>query len=409
MSEKAALAYAARGWPVFPCDAEKRPLTAHGFKDAAAGADAVRRLWGGRPDCNVAISAEAAGLVVIDVDVKAGAPGLRSWQALVGELGASLEETATAKTPSGGLHFYYRAGDHAVGSSVGKLAPGVDVRARGGYVVAPPSTDIAGVAYEWLLGRGPECVASLPSALAERLVNQNGAGERRRLVPASVMPQGTRNSCLASLAGSMRCRGMSEAAIVAALLQENSDRCDPPLPDDEVRAIAASVASYPPSPGDVADGDRLARLNALSVVAGPAEIEAALREAGRSAASLDALARETLRERAIAVLKTRGVGSPARLVDAAFSVARAAEDAGISGGGLLMREVEAWPEAVGGPRLLGELAEALRRHVVLDEEACLAVALWIVLAHCYESHYTPSSTLLGNADCAAQSRLASYA
>jgi putative DNA primase/helicase len=40
---------------------------------------------------------------------------------------------------------------------------------------------------------------------------------------------------------------MSEAAIVGALIQENIDKCDPPLADDEVRDIAHSVARYTPA------------------------------------------------------------------------------------------------------------------------------------------------------------------
>lgn len=60
-----------------------------------------------------------------------------------------------------------------------------------------------------------------------------------------VIPSGARNETLASLAGTMRRRGMSGSAIEAALLVENL-RCDPPLPDVEVRNIATSVARYSP-------------------------------------------------------------------------------------------------------------------------------------------------------------------
>jgi len=44
----------------------------------------------------------------------------------------------------------------------------------------------------------------------------------------------------------MRNRGMTEGAILAALLQENAVSCSPPLPDSEVRAIAESVSRYEP-------------------------------------------------------------------------------------------------------------------------------------------------------------------
>lgn len=51
---------------------------------------------------------------------------------------------------------------------------------------------------------------------------------------------------LASLAGTMRRRGMGEAEIAASLAVVNRKRCSPPLGDDEVERIAASVARYEP-------------------------------------------------------------------------------------------------------------------------------------------------------------------
>ena len=82
----------------------------------------------------------------------------------------------------------------------------------------------------------------------------------------SVIPESSRNNSLASLAGSMRRRGMSEAAIEAALQEENSARCHPPLSTSEVSSIAQSIGRYTPGdPGnvsqtlnDVGNADRFA-------------------------------------------------------------------------------------------------------------------------------------------------------
>lgn len=71
-------------------------------------------------------------------------------------------------------------------------------------------------------------------------------GERE---PDGMIPEGARNATLTSLAGTMRRRGMSQEAIEAALLVENARRCALPLPVDEVRAIARSVARYAPEAG----------------------------------------------------------------------------------------------------------------------------------------------------------------
>lgn len=64
--------------------------------------------------------------------------------------------------------------------------------------------------------------------------------------PGNPIPEGQRNAALTSLAGAMRRKGMTKEAIQAALLAENAARYQPPLPEAEVAAIAASVHSYAP-------------------------------------------------------------------------------------------------------------------------------------------------------------------
>jgi putative DNA primase/helicase len=81
------------------------------------------------------------------------------------------------------------------------------------------------------------------------------------------IPESGRNNMLTSLAGSMRRKGMSEAAINAALQVENTARCDPPLDKSEVNAIACSIMRYAPSTSekiwkslnDIGNADRLGR------------------------------------------------------------------------------------------------------------------------------------------------------
>ena len=66
------------------------------------------------------------------------------------------------------------------------------------------------------------------------------------------IPKGERNSTLASVAGTMRRRGLSPGAIEAALQVENEQRCDPPLDPDEVALIAQSVGRYAPAAAEPA-------------------------------------------------------------------------------------------------------------------------------------------------------------
>jgi putative DNA primase/helicase len=84
------------------------------------------------------------------------------------------------------------------------------------------------------------------------VLNEEKPGKKApaRAKGGQAMPfaEGQRNAGLASIAGTMRRKGMSGAAIEAPLLAENGARCSPPLPDDEVRIIAASVSRYAPAP-----------------------------------------------------------------------------------------------------------------------------------------------------------------
>ncbi len=111
------------------------------------------------------------------------------------------------------------------------------------YVVAPPSPG-----YE----RDEEApIADPPQWL---IALMDGASRNGSKPPDSgEIHRGRRNDTLASLAGTMRRRGMSEAAIAAALKVTNRERCKPPLPEPEVDRIAASVASYEPEGKTAAD------------------------------------------------------------------------------------------------------------------------------------------------------------
>lgn len=151
--------------PVFPCvPNEKRPATSNGFKAATTSLDQVASWWDGGQSNNIGI-ATGSGVAVIDVDVKNGVDGHAALSALEKELGA-LPETLTASTPSGGKHLLFRyPPEYSIKSSANQLAAGLDIRADGGYIVAPPSKIDTGE-YRWTLKRK---MADLPHAWISRL------------------------------------------------------------------------------------------------------------------------------------------------------------------------------------------------------------------------------------------------
>jgi len=116
----------------------------------------VYAAWAARPAANVGIvTGPASGIWVLDVDPLHG--GDAALAALELAHGA-LPRTYTVRTGSGGLHLYWSlAGvDFDLTNRRGTLPVGLDVRGRGGFVVAPPSVS----------GRGAYVVLGDPNAAA---------------------------------------------------------------------------------------------------------------------------------------------------------------------------------------------------------------------------------------------------
>lgn len=184
------------------------------------------------------VTGPLSGILVLDVDGPEGEAELKRH---------GHQITPMVRTASGGLHLYFRHPDTEVRTGI-RVAPGLDVKAAGGYVVAPPSVGPNGQPYEWLVSLEEAEPADPPGWLIRLLErpSRNGAGQVGERIPP-----GQRNKELTSLAGSMRRRGMDAAEILAALDVTNERRCEPPLGSDEVEKIAASVSRYDHVAGDV--------------------------------------------------------------------------------------------------------------------------------------------------------------
>ncbi|WP_221348802.1 bifunctional DNA primase/polymerase [Streptomyces beigongshangae] len=189
----AALNAAERGWPVFPLrPGTKRPALhsetacprtgpcasghAKWEQRATTDPDRIRAAWARAP-FNVGIATGPAGLLVIDLDRpksqdnsngSADAPcGAATFKALCERTGLPVPRTRTIRTASGGQHLYFTAPAAVrLHNTAGTLAPLVDTRAWGGYVVAAGST-VDGRMYEVA---GPALLSPLPPALLALLV-----------------------------------------------------------------------------------------------------------------------------------------------------------------------------------------------------------------------------------------------
>ncbi len=250
----AALDYAAQGTPVFPCrPGGKAPLTQRGHLDASTDPDQIRAWWARWPEANIGVpTGERSGILALDVDDPAGLDELEHEH-------GRLPATRTHSTGSGGMHYLYLypAGAN-VRNSAGKLAPGIDTRGEGGYIIVPPSSTTR--PYQ-LLDELP--LADTPAWLIEALTRPRsearssvapapGAGRPSRSAPScGPIASGTRNATLASIAGRLH-NGRTLDELTRELLDANAARCRPPLPEVEVESVARSIYRRPPVSRNVA-------------------------------------------------------------------------------------------------------------------------------------------------------------
>lgn len=239
-----ALKYARMGWAVFPIKPPrmggktpgKEPATPHGFKDATTDLRQIESWWTTCPDYNIGIATGSAsgGLVVIDLDIdeekgKNGYEVLKQWQ----QEHKELPETCLSITGRGGYHFFYR--DSANWKSRAGLYEGVDIRGEGGYIVAPPSLHKNGRYYEWEQEPGEYAIAQADNTVIEFLAGPppKDLGRLGFQMPETI-PEGERVKALVAMIGSSKAKGLSDAAIRAAVAAENESRCFPPLTDQEL-------------------------------------------------------------------------------------------------------------------------------------------------------------------------------
>jgi hypothetical protein len=193
------LQYLARGWAVFPvyevangacacgdpnCESPaKHPRTRNGFQAASKHPGVVEAWQASFPRANTGVrTGRESSLVVLDLDIHK--PGVQvAVEAWLGQHGGQWGDPAIARTGSGGLHLYYAypSLDESLKVATVKGLQGVaglDVRADGGYVLAPPSVNLGGE-YTWLSDRAP---GPLPDAILAALLES-------RKVPAAPVQQ----------------------------------------------------------------------------------------------------------------------------------------------------------------------------------------------------------------------------
>lgn len=246
-----AIKYAKLGLAVFPLqEKDKHPATNNGCLDATTEIRQIELWWRKNPHYNIGIATgqKSGGLVAIDMDVdkEKGKDGYHTFTSWCDDNALVLPDSWLSITGRGGYHLFYKSA-YPIQNKVGWL-DSVDVRGDGGYVVVPPSVHPNGTLYQWedspddteLITTDDMDVAFIFDSIAV----SNRQEKSQPLNIPNEIPEGRRDETMFKLACKYQALGMSDAAMLAALLEENKARCKPPLTDKEIKRKVEQAQKY---------------------------------------------------------------------------------------------------------------------------------------------------------------------
>lgn len=241
---KAALGFIEMQAPVFPLRVGgKTPIMGGGFKGATLNPQMVQNWWTQWPQANIGIpTGSLSGIWVLDIDGEEGEKSLSELERINGKLPQSVEVI----TGGGGRHIYFAIpANSVIPCSASKIAKGVDIRGDGGYIVAPPSIHPSGKRYEWSVESTEDFIPApewLLNLVKEKAFTQGNKSPVDWVSILKGVTEGSRNACLAQLAGKLLGHRLDPQIVFYLLAAWNDARCNPPLPHDELYRTFVSIA-----------------------------------------------------------------------------------------------------------------------------------------------------------------------
>ncbi len=145
----------------------KHPMLQEEHTKGSSNPNEIRLWWRRRPSANLLVhTGRRNRLVVVDVDVRDG--GLTNFARLL-DRAPELLSGLTVRTGSGGLHVYFRSSE-SWPSGLDVVAPGIDLRGDGGFVIGPHSRHASGGIYSVEHPEGCSQIADLPASVATVLL-----------------------------------------------------------------------------------------------------------------------------------------------------------------------------------------------------------------------------------------------
>ena len=252
------------GLPVFPTH-NKIPRVPKGVSWSSLSSSNPKTVeaWGAK---SYGVDLGKVGLTVVDIDKKHGKNGFLTLKSWCDERGIKMPKTFSVKTPSGGMHLYYKG---VTGNGV--LTDGVDIKSLGGYVISPDSETEDGL----YLVKNDIPIATLPTEIREQMHTQRRADNAKEAVtevdsearireatayllkqaPAIEGEGGDLHTY--NVACGVRGRGVSEEVCLDLMLEHWNDKCEPPWDIKGLRTKVSNAYNYALNPigGDSHEDD----------------------------------------------------------------------------------------------------------------------------------------------------------
>ncbi|MBM3564729.1 MAG: DNA primase [Alphaproteobacteria bacterium] len=235
---------------IFPCTPRgKEPMLRGWQRGSVLNPKVIAARWLNRPTANIGLlTGERNGCFVLDVD---GPKGQASLERLLAANGP-LPEGPIQRTGGGRHHFFAWPEGRTVRNSASRVAPGIDIRGEGGYVIVPPSVHPSGEQYRWLPGAawGEVKLPAAPDWLLDLVAPRPApggftaaktSGQWAEMVGETIQ-EGRRNATITSVTGHLLALNVNPALVAELMLALNAWRCEPPLDTAEVEGIVISIA-----------------------------------------------------------------------------------------------------------------------------------------------------------------------
>ena len=231
--------YGELGFSIFPCKTRsKKPaiLSWKPFQEQHPIKAELQQWAEEYPDANIAIvTGKISRIIIVDSDGSQG----EYWAV------KNLPMTPLIGRTKKGRHRVYRHPAEGTVKSRVKVFPEIDIRAEGGYIIAPPSVHESGHQYFWEDDGylTPEGIDSLPIFPVECFPSESDKKYKPPVADILLksIPDGIRDDSLTRIAGWFSRRDIHVELLYWILDKYNTEFCKPPLSLRDIDRIAFSI------------------------------------------------------------------------------------------------------------------------------------------------------------------------